>query len=705
MAFTGETGALSLSELLSLCLAKEDPGVCILSCDNTQYFLGFSENKLTGISRKPESTSLIDILTDRKLIPEDKLKTLTESPDFSSNLEEVIQELDIVSAEQIQTAKHHRAESTFFKLLDRSEGNFSFHPFDKESICFFDMQIRDCISQIVPDIDFLRDFGQAFPDFDMRLLWISPAEFEAVVANLTLNEIKLLAQYKPGITIRNYLYALPINRQNLMESLLNLNRLNILTTKLAVNIKPPDSRPFLRSLLSNVVGRLESIQDLIGADGEVFGLIKKISEQLSLDVSDEDEMIESAEPENLDDLLSITSSIDDILSSGELEGLDIRDHSVELDSENDEVELEAPANDEEEAAEEVEVKKIPESPPEKTPVVGSEAPVAKKETKTPPPKSSIPTEQELDDEPLTLEEQIEAKVAYRQFISNVTMAYNRLRLKKLNYFEILGVPPNADKKAIHKAFIKSIRKINPKNVNLKDRDKEYLEKAVAVRDKLKLAYKTLTEPKLRRRYLGSLRQVRESEDKKKSEALVLFNRGMAEFKNGNYDKAREIFKKAVSLDPNSPVYYNMLESIEKEERSSNATKFYQAGILAFTKKNDPQRAIQLIKKAIKMAPGQVSSYIKLAEIQGSNADTRKDAIQSFQMALELDPGNHELRLKYAAYLKSIGLKQEAANAYQETLKWNPDMITARKEILALQKEGIKPQKTQKKEEPQDESDG
>jgi tetratricopeptide (TPR) repeat protein len=277
------------------------------------------------------------------------------------------------------------------------------------------------------------------------------------------------------------------------------------------------------------------------------------------------------------------------------------------------------------------------------------------------------------------------------------MNYNRLHMRNMNYFEMLGVPPNANRKAIHKAFTKIIRKINPRGVRLTDRDKELLERAVWVRDKLKEAYKTLMDPVQRRRYLANLRESREDVERRKSQALVLFNEGMAAFKEEKFDKAKEIFMKAIKYDPNSPVYYNMLEEIRKKESSSKATKYFQGAILAFKQKNDPNRAIKLLKKAITLSPKQGIFYQKLAEIQASQPTTRMDAIQSYETALELDPGNMELRLTVANYLLKIGQKQEAANRFQEILKWNPDNMSARKALLALKKEGVVPKKTTAKQ--------
>lgn len=73
---------------------------------------------------------------------------------------------------------------------------------------------------------------------------------------------------------------------------------------------------------------------------------------------------------------------------------------------------------------------------------------------------------------------------------------------------------------------------------------------------------------------------------------------------------------------------------------------------------------------------------------------KSDAVDSYLRALDLDPGNQDLRLTIANLMRNLGRKQEAANLYQEILKWNPENTLIKKNLIELQKEGIKPDKSQ-----------
>jgi len=226
---------------------------------------------------------------------------------------------------------------------------------------------------------------------------------------------------------------------------------------------------------------------------------------------------------------------------------------------------------------------------------------------------------------------------------------------------------------------------------------------VEIREKLKEAYKTLIDSKAKRQYIFSMREDKQEKEIKKSKAMHLFNDGMVEFRAGNYEKARTIFKEAIRNDPNSPVYYSMLESITKEERQSNSAKFFQAGIMAYKQKNDLQRAIKLIKKAISLSPGvHAGFHLKLAEIQSNRPETRRDAIKNYEIAIEAEPGNHDLKITLADFLYTCGMKQDAANKYREILKWIPENPRVRKALLALKKEGILPKKRKERDSEDDE---
>lgn len=679
MAFEGNNEALALHSVLTLIRSKKHTGMITFHTDKGSYHLAIHDGKVSGIASSNPSVSLIRILNVRGIISSEQMQKIqTELLPFSDEIS-AVRSMSSVNEEQIQLAIYHQAEGLFFDFLECQDGRYELFPDLRQNFLMFDIAFRDWIDEMIPDVSGMKVIHKDIPDFDGKIIWVSPEEIRNLPEQLSLDELKVLAGYRPGITFRAFWYILTEPRNRILNALKRLQDVGIFTVTPPVKPKLPDSRPFLRALLATAIARLEDAFQALGTQGELVSVLRSIAEHLEKAPSTIPSPPVASASESLDDLSSITSSIEDILSIDNLDDLEISAK---------------PATPSE--PEPASTSQRPSGPP-----VHSK-PVAK-------PAESADDSMQMDSsdgDAITLEDIVAAKVRYKKFISNVTMGYNRLRMKNITYFDMLNVPPNADRKAIHTAFVKLIRRINPSGVDLKERDKEYLDKAVWIRDRLKEAYQTLMDPKTRKQYVLSMKEVREIDERKKSEAMILFNRGMLEFKNNNFVKARELFQQAIEFDPKSPVYYEMIADIDKEELAISANKFFQAGTLAFTQKNDYDRAIKLIKKAISMLPRQIPFHLKLAEIQATRSELRKDAIQNYEIVIDMDPSNSELHLALANFYKNSDMKQEASNKFQDVLKWNPDNLTAKKELLALRKEGILPQKRtdQEKDKQQEQAD-
>lgn len=687
MAFEGKPESLTLAEILSLIRSQNRSGMLSFHSHQGTFYLALHDGKLTGIGSSITPVAVIRILLDRGVLSSEQYQKLAlENQSMLDDLS-MIRLIPSVSEEQIQLAIYHQAEQLFFALLDVTDGNYDYSIHQTHDFIMFDIAFRDWIDELIPSIETMKQVRAEIADLDSKIIWASPDEVQDLPERLSLDELKILSQYRPGISFRGFWYILTETRVRIINALCKLQKLGIFTTIPPNKAKLPDSRPFLRALLASALQRIDDVFRLIGSESEIVTILRSISENLAKMQPQTMHQVASPHAETLDDLSSITSSIEDILSLDNLEDLDIKSESPPIDQSQ---------------AKETTARSYSYS---------SRSPEASKssESISPPPNQKAPNASiSADDEDgnegdaVTLEDIVAAKVRYKKFVSNVTMAFNRMRMKNITYFDMLNIPPNADRKAIHASFVKSIRKINPSGVDLKERDKESIEKAIFVRDKLKEAYQILMDPKARRAYVLTIKEARETDERKKSEAMILFNRGMIEFKNSNFIKARELFQQAIELDPKSPVYYEMISDIDKEELAISANKFFQAGTLAFSQKNDYDRAIKLIKKAISLLPRQTAFHLKLAEIQATRHELRRDAIQNYEIVIEMDPSNPELHLALAHFYKSCDMKQEASNKYQDVLKWNPDNLTAKKELLALRKEGLLPQKRtdQEKEKPQ-----
>ena len=706
MAFTGTPGNLTVNELLGIIHSSTEKKVLKLTADKEVYFLLSSKKCLTGVARVGRKAELATVLMARGLLSSDSEESLTSSRVDHQLSDTLLKEMDNLSDDIISAARLHLAESIFFDFLSLDKGLYEWSLDEPENVIDVDPLFSEWIAKLFPDIALIRKFRSVFPDFDQRLYWLTPSDGVSIAGNLQLDEIRLLSRYQPSITIRKYFEHAREFFASATNMLMSLQERNILTTDPPGKQKLPNSKPFLRAMLAAVVDKLLNVQKLIGKDGEILAVLKLIENNLSVLNSMSPEM--QIPPDNFTDLSNLSSSLDGLLDLNGIEELNLQEEINTADIQRQK--SSEPAN----------------TPPRRKSPKPTGKPAVKAGVKRQPMKTDqslngfeeveamIKNRGELKHNPkreaeadriiegsinaqregASMEEKVEAKVRYRRFMSNVTMAFNRFVFTNQSLFELFGVVPNADKKTIHKAFVKAIDTINPKGILFKTLDKPVVEKAIFMRDLYKYAYMILMDDARKAEYLDGLRSGRKEIEENREQAMRLFNQGMDRVRKGRYDEARAIFKQASKLDPNSPVFYSVLEDIDKEEREGNAVKFFQAGILAVKQKNDYDRAIKLIRKAISLRPLDPTYHLKLAEVQMLSGKYKSDAVDSYLRALDLDPGNQDLRLTIANLMRNLGRKQEAANLYQEILKWNPENALIKKNLIELQKEGIKPDKSE-----------
>lgn len=706
MAFTGKPGTLHAEELLGILHTSPDRKILKITSGDLTYYLQSENRRLTGTAREGQKGDLARIMKDRGLLSPEAADSLTAEHKKKGLKETVMNEADELTDDQLQSARQHLAEIIFFDFLNLDKGHFDWLETGPEMLLTIDPLFSEWVAASFQNISLMTRFRTLFPDFDQRLFWITPADSLTLVPDMSLEEIHLLSRYHPAITIREYLKLNPDSLSTIADSLVQLNEKKIVTTQSPGQTKQPNSKPFLRALLAIIVDRLLKVQNLIGKDGEFLEILKNINENLEhVTILSTDAGMPA---DGLSSLSDLTGSLDGLLDLNGIEELNLQETMESARTQAENTPQSEPRNQpvrSQSPSPRRNVKAGVKRQPLKAEVSDSDSAHIEEliqvrgELKHDPKREAeakkiVQESSKIDLDGASMEERVDSKVRYRRFTSNVTMMFNRFFVTNQSLFELLGVTPNSDKKTIHKAFVKAIDIINPRGIQFQSLDKPVVERAIVLRDLFKYAYMTFMDDEKKQRYLETLRKGRSETSENREKAMMLFNQGMDKVRKGRFDEARTIFMQASKLDPNSPVYYSILEEIDHEEREGSAVKFFQAGILAFKQKNNHERAIQLIRKAISLRPLDPTYHLKLAEIQMLSGTYKADAIETYQRALELDPGNQDLRMTIANLLRNIGRKQEAANAFQEMLKWNPDNTLIRKNLIELSKEGIKPEKTE-----------
>ncbi len=151
----------------------------------------------------------------------------------------------------------------------------------------------------------------------------------------------------------------------------------------------------------------------------------------------------------------------------------------------------------------------------------------------------------------------------------------------------------------------------------------------------------------------------EEEEKKRrtTEARLINNGGVMSYHNGQYEKALDLFKKAIDLDPTMTEAYNNLgltyTEINEEEKATEAFKTaislspelaaaYNNLGYVFYRLGSYREAIEMYNEAIGRSKDSSSAYTNLGNAY-YKLEKIEDAIGAWKKALALDPANEKAR--------------------------------------------------------------
>ncbi|MBD3178433.1 MAG: tetratricopeptide repeat protein [Candidatus Latescibacteria bacterium] len=149
--------------------------------------------------------------------------------------------------------------------------------------------------------------------------------------------------------------------------------------------------------------------------------------------------------------------------------------------------------------------------------------------------------------------------------------------------------------------------------------------------------------------------VEKEKEKNRNEARKYNNAGVLAYHNGQYEKAENLFRKALELDSEFTEAYNNLgltyTEIHEEDRATEAFKkaieldpdlstTYNNLGYAFYCLGSYQEAVEMYKEAISKSSENSSAYTNLGNAY-YKLDNIDDAIEAWQRALEIDPGNEK----------------------------------------------------------------
>lgn len=119
------------------------------------------------------------------------------------------------------------------------------------------------------------------------------------------------------------------------------------------------------------------------------------------------------------------------------------------------------------------------------------------------------------------------------------------------------------------------------------------------------------------------------------------------------------------------------------QRAIAEQNFYKARDLSTA--GDYYGAILLLKQAVEYAPDHAEAWYLLGACQERNPNWRRDAAESIQRSLSIDPNNVDALISLGDIYKSEGLASRAQSCYEDVLKIVPDNQQAKTRLAGIKR--------------------
>ena len=111
--------------------------------------------------------------------------------------------------------------------------------------------------------------------------------------------------------------------------------------------------------------------------------------------------------------------------------------------------------------------------------------------------------------------------------------------------------------------------------------------------------------------------------------------------------------------------------------------FYKARDLSIV--GDYYGAIVLLKQAVEYAPDHAEAWYLLGSCQERNPKWRRDAAESIQRSLSIDPNNVDALISLGDVYMAEGLASRAQSCYEDVLKIVPDNQQAKSRLTGIKR--------------------
>ncbi len=232
---------------------------------------------------------------------------------------------------------------------------------------------------------------------------------------------------------------------------------------------------------------------------------------------------------------------------------------------------------------------------------------------------------------------------YRDQTEMIEQTYQALARK--DYYTLLSLSPKAEVADVKSAYYKLARKFHPDRFYGLD-DPILKEKVDIIFSAINVAYETLKSAKLRQLYDNA-----SIEDRRIATATIASE--VSDVKKGAAGKVAEDYFRSA-------------------QRAYSAKNYFEA--------------VQFLRSATQIAPENAKYWRQLGISLSKNDQWRKEAEDSFNRAVELEPQDSENHLYLAFLYKNSGLRLRARKCFMTVLDLDPKNDMALVQLKALEEE-------------------
>ncbi|MCB4792523.1 MAG: tetratricopeptide repeat protein [Elusimicrobia bacterium] len=167
--------------------------------------------------------------------------------------------------------------------------------------------------------------------------------------------------------------------------------------------------------------------------------------------------------------------------------------------------------------------------------------------------------------------------------------------------------------------------------------------------------------------------------------IMCVKKGHYYMDRGEYEKAEEMFRRALELNPKSVWNYTILGSLYRDlNRNEEAEKMYQGAINinpkydqgylglgdCFFKKGKYKDAEAMYKEALELNPKSVWNYKALGDFY-EDLNRNEEAEKIYQRAIQINPDSDRVYFWLGDYFLERGRYEEAEKMYKKSIQINP----------------------------------